>query len=281
MATSLESYLEQHYAKKKKVTKLEKKNEITHNNVSEQIDHDDMKKSVKKDTENKKETSDKSGHWIDVQSNQPVQNAVDSFVDNANEKHGGLQTNAQLRKETTEKDIIFKKEKEMLQKFSKQDNLVNKTIYRDSSGRKLKDSEVKELENAKRQKTKSSDEVNEEIRYRNRNEAGILKEQEMREKLKNFKNEDINVYENDEKLIKKQKEQILEEDPALLFSKKVIKRFEEDNKKKEFTSISGRKLYSEVNRYPLNRFKIKPGWRWDGIVRGNGFEQNWFNAQKK
>lgn len=274
MATSLEAYLEQHYAKKRKRGKSEKKNEENNKDHVEKDELQDMKKSVKKDPEDKIELNDNSGSWIDVQAKKPVNNTRP-------DRQGGLQTNAQLRQEARKKELDFQKEKEMLKKSHQHNELVNKTVHRDSAGRKLTDLEVRELENTKREKIKSSEEIDAEIRYRNRNEAGILKEREMREKLKNFKNESLNVYENDEKLIKQQKEQILEEDPALLFSKKIIKKFEKDNKEKEFTSISGRKLFTEVNRYPLNRFKIKPGWRWDGIVRGNGYEQKWFDAQKR
>ncbi|KLJ10490.1 hypothetical protein EMPG_14129 [Blastomyces silverae] len=42
---------------------------------------------------------------------------------------------------------------------------------------------------------------------------------------------------------------------------------------------SGRKVYT--GPAAPNRYGIRPGHRWDGVDRGNGFEQQWFEARNK
>ena len=179
---------------------------------------------------------------------------------------GGLQTAEQLAIENKAKEKELRKELEQLKaqgKLSKAPTLGQsrkRPSSQDDSGKK---------------KTKIGHDQNE--RSNPVDEAKMAREQKVHDHLKALKNEGINVYENSARRIEQKKGEIKAEDPALLFDKTTIENHK-NALKSEFISITGRKLYPDASRYPVNRYGIAPGWRWDGIIRGNGFEHKWLDA---
>ncbi|KAG2378113.1 hypothetical protein C9374_008735 [Naegleria lovaniensis] len=98
--------------------------------------------------------------------------------------------------------------------------------------------------------------------------------QEMQDELDKSKSEAYKpIYAQDASLNEHLKDQLKEEDPMarILAEKKTT---EEKIKHKKI-----RKVY--LGPAPENRFDIRPGWRWDGVDRSNGFEAQYFKRMSE
>lgn len=74
-------------------------------------------------------------------------------------------------------------------------------------------------------------------------------------------------YKDDKDLDEMLKNQEREGDPMLEYIRK----------KKKTETEKSRKEYEGV--YLPNRYDIKPGHKWDGVDRSNGYEKKWFEEQ--
>lgn len=176
----------------------------------------------------------------------------------------GLQTAAQVaaamkQKQDAEKRKMAEVAKEMGDK-------ANETIYRDASGRiinvAMKRAEArKKAEDEERKKLEKEREA--------RGDVQNAQATQRRAQLDAAKTMTVARYANDAELNDELKEQGRWADPAAGFLKK----------KKAGRSVTGKPLYQ--GGFQPNRYGIRPGHRWDGVDRGNGFESEWFKSRNR
>ncbi|KAL2722862.1 BUD13 isoform X1 [Vespula squamosa] len=180
-------------------------------------------------------------------------------------KSAGLQDAKSLREES---EAFKKREAEMFNKLSKEiTGAGQKAILRDSKTGRRRNLEAEaavELEKQKRQ-----EELNKKYEKWGR---GLKQVEDKEEKLKNYLHEiskPLARYADDADLDKALREQEKEGDPMLEYIRK--KKIKEGKMKPDELRYQG--------SFMPNRFGIKPGHRWDGVDRSNGYEKKWFEAQ--
>ncbi|OCK86364.1 hypothetical protein K432DRAFT_412732 [Lepidopterella palustris CBS 459.81] len=179
--------------------------------------------------------------------------------------HAGLQTAAQVAAALKKRQ---EEDRKQAAAVAREMGAVGngETIYRDASGRiinvAMKRAEARKAaeaaERAKLEKEKAA-----------RGDVQRAEAEKRKEALKDAKYMPVARGIDDAELNEDLKEQDRWNDPAAGFLVK----------KKAGKSITGRPLYKGAA--PPNRYKIRPGHRWDGVDRGNGFEGEWFRARNK
>lgn len=140
------------------------------------------------------------------------------------------------------------------------------TIYRDASGRIVNismaraEARKKALEEEEKRLTQLE---------KNKGEVQILEAAYRKQQLADAALMPLARFKDDVELNSELKEKELWNDPAAAFL----------TKKKKGLSATGRPLYKGMA--PPNRYGIRPGHRWDGVDRGNGFERKWFEARSR
>lgn len=147
---------------------------------------------------------------------------------------------------------------------------AQETIYRDASGRIINVAMKRAELRAKAEEEEKKKQ--EELESRKGDVQRREKEERM-QALKDVKVEGVARHADDEKMNAELKERERWNDPMaqLLASKKASGKSKTGKGKSSGRSYQGA---AEPNRYG-----IRPGWRWDGVDRSNGFEKKWFAAR--
>ncbi|GAB7362026.1 hypothetical protein MBLNU230_g2060t1 [Neophaeotheca triangularis] len=146
---------------------------------------------------------------------------------------------------------------------------AQETIYRDASGRIL---------NVEKMRAEMKDKADEEERKKAaeveaaKGDVQRREKEERRQELLEAKVMPFARGKDDAKMNQKLKEVERWNDPMA----KMLGTKSGKGKGKKGKASSG-KTYQGPSE--PNRYAIKPGWRWDGVDRGNGFERKWFAAR--
>ncbi|KAL0265339.1 Pre-mRNA-splicing factor cwc26 [Diplodia seriata] len=174
----------------------------------------------------------------------------------------GLQTAAQVAAALEKRQRAERRHME--QAMREAGGTAAETIYRDASGRIINVA-------MKRAEARRAAEEEEARKRREEEEAkGDVQQAEKKarmQRLKEAKYLTVARGADDAEINEEMREKERWSDPALAFL----------SKKKEGKSRTGRPLYKGA--FEPNRYGIRPGHRWDGVDRSNGFEREWFKSR--
>ena len=195
-------------------------------------------------------------------------------------KYGKLLSSLDIVEDITKKDDINKSDK--------QNNNKNKTILQKRKRKRhdSSDEEEKKIETEKKKEKEKEKEENkdkEEFIEKINNVENLDLENEKDSKNENKENEGKDSWKknfvtieelNNKKIEVKEVSKLLDDPMKNLLSKnKIIEETDELIKKRGF-------YLPKCKFAPLNnRFDIKPGYRWDGVNRSNGFENKMMNLK--
>ena len=178
--------------------------------------------------------------------------------------HAGLQTaeqvTAALRQRQAEERARFDQDGDEHSGRNKE------TIYRDASGRVVNIA-MKRAE-ARRQAEEAEAKAAAAIEAQ-RGAVQTAQREARRQELHEAKYMPVSRYADDMDMNEELKQRDRWNDPAAAFL----------SQKKAGKSVTGKPLYRGA--FTPNRYGIRPGHRWDGVDRGNGFEKEYFAARNR
>ncbi|KAL9604390.1 MAG: hypothetical protein Q9219_000578 [cf. Caloplaca sp. 3 TL-2023] len=176
----------------------------------------------------------------------------------------GLQTGDQLAAQ-----LDRQKEQEhrrFLTESAERNGKASETIYRDASGRiinvAMKRAEARKK--AEEEAAKAAEQLEAQ-----KGDVQKAERQRRKEALRDAKFMPVARYADDAEMNDELREKERWNDPAAQFM----------TKPKKGKSSTGKPLYN--GPFTPNRYGIRPGHRWDGVDRGNGFEKEYFTARNR
>lgn len=173
-------------------------------------------------------------------------------------------------RETTgeEKAVSKGQETEAERRQRERDEAQQETVYRDASGRRIDVRAEEEMQRKLREDEKRRERERQDW---NKGEAQLKAAREARRQEAQMRDEGVTRYATDTRMNEELRQRDRAADPAAAF----LASSSEKAKRK------GPQLPAYKGSFPPNRFGIRPGYRWDGVERGNGFEAKIFQRRNE
>ncbi|XP_016999168.2 BUD13 homolog [Drosophila takahashii] len=187
-------------------------------------------------------------------------------------KKAGLQDAKSLKKETDERR---RQEHELFEKMSSDISGRDGAVQVRSTRRKGHRAREAADEDPAEQSRKEEHEQKKKALY-DRWGKGLKQIEDQKSRLEEMAHEaskPVARYANDEDLDRHLREQEHADDPMLEYMRQKRKKRDQLDNKPVMPKYEG--------SFPENRFGIRPGYRWDGVDRSNGYEQRWFDKQNE
>ncbi|KAH8404653.1 hypothetical protein KR215_006266 [Drosophila sulfurigaster] len=187
-------------------------------------------------------------------------------------KKAGLQNAQSLKQETEQRR---REEHERFEQMSSEVSGRNAEVQIRSTGRRGRRARDAAAEDPAELKRKEAHEQKKKELY-DRWGKGLKQleaQQERHAEMAHEAAKPVARYANDEDLDRHLREQEHADDPMLAYMQAKRKKQEQLSNKPVMPVYAG--------SYPENRFGIRPGYRWDGVDRSNGYEQRWFDKQNE
>ncbi|TAQ84440.1 hypothetical protein B7494_g7236 [Chlorociboria aeruginascens] len=196
-----------------------------------------------------------------------IEGEDDGIVRMSDGTHAGLQTAAdvarQFQKRKREEAAAWEAEQATLGKGKRKGKEGEETVYRDATGRRI-DISMRRQEAKREMDEKARKELEE--KEMQKGDVQRLEKEKRREQLDEARFMGVARKVDDMNMNEELKERERWNDPAAQFLLK----------KDKGKSVMGKELYKGAAA--PNRYGIRPGHRWDGVDRGNGWEAERFKA---
>ncbi|EDW66905.1 BUD13 homolog [Drosophila virilis] len=187
-------------------------------------------------------------------------------------KKAGLQDAQSLKTETDERR---REERRMFEQMSSEVSGRDAEVQMRSTGRRGRRARDAAAEDPAEQQRKEAHEQQKKQLYE-RWGKGLKQLEDQRARHEEMAHEaakPVARYANDEDLDRHLREQEHADDPMLEYMRQKRKKRDQLSDKPVLPVYEG--------SYPENRYGIRPGYRWDGVDRSNGYEQRWFDKQNE